>query len=236
MLAAPTRSRRTDVRAAADAKPPKLSERVLAFFRENPDEELTAGDIATKWGHPEDDVPSALRWHVSHAYLKRDDGDDTYRAGVALLEQIRTGQTMEPAKAALVAARARATGAQPDTPAAAAAPAPDAPASTATPQASPARTARRGAKPAAASARKLPPLDLKKVVIRTGVPLPAREPRDTSAYIQLLQKLQPNEMAEVDAMYRGSLTKVARSLRDKAPQRYAFRDLGNGKFGVWRTA
>lgn len=63
--------------------PQTLGQRVVAFFRENLDEELTEADIATKFSEPVRCVSVHLARHIAAGELVHE--RDTYRAGPTLL-------------------------------------------------------------------------------------------------------------------------------------------------------
>lgn len=75
-------------------QPDSLAGRVCAFFRANPDEELSQEDIARKWDAPRSAIQSLLAVPVSHNLLQRvqhrNGGSIVYCAGEALLHSPAT--------------------------------------------------------------------------------------------------------------------------------------------------
>lgn len=80
--------------------PTKLEEQVLAFFRTNPDEELTDLDLGVKFGVSDQvgDFPLLLRWPLRRGLLARRvlaDGSNVWLAG-RLLPPCRAGEGAAP--------------------------------------------------------------------------------------------------------------------------------------------
>lgn len=208
-----------DARRAARGTPipagASLADRLLAYFRRNPDEADSAHDLALKFDADIVDIRAALAAPVARGEVVASGKGPTalYGAGPKLVQ----------------------APAQPELPAAPAAAAVTAPVT----QAAPASAA-----PAAPAPRKhrkaVPPLDLSQVQIRNDVPVPkirnALHQRG-NVYRELLQRLQVGESAELPAQYQDSLSNTARKMRNELPgARFVFRTLDRNRCGVWRTA
>ncbi len=67
--------------------PDSLAARMLGYFRANPDEELTIGDVAIKFGAPYTSVPACLQTPIKHGLLCRTKNKPfTYRSGPLMKE------------------------------------------------------------------------------------------------------------------------------------------------------
>ncbi len=75
--------------------------------------------------------------------------------------------------------------------------------------------------------------DLSAVEIRSGVPVPpARTGPHTSTFAQLLERMQPGDMVELNPRQAQSMKSRARSLGIEV----TLRKLENGQVGVWRQS
>lgn len=84
------------------------------------------------------------------------------------------------------------------------------------------------AKPRRASPSRL---DLAKVTIRRGVPIPDKETSGESAYAALLARMQPGDIVELTDKQMYSMAKHAKKLGVAITRR----KLDSGLYGIWRT-
>lgn len=90
---------------------------------------------------------------------------------------------------------------------------------------------------------RLPLLDLDKIEVRTGVPLPTKHVPDKgdSQYVRLIEtKLnEPGHMVELPLAYHGAVLKAVTTWAKANPKlkaAFKVRRIGDGKCGVWRIS
>ncbi|HWH75070.1 MAG TPA: hypothetical protein VNV16_12485 [Methylibium sp.] len=195
-------------------KPDSLPGRVCAYFLKNPDEELNAGDMVLKFDAPRASISSLLAASIGAGLVRRVPGHavPTFAAGEHL-ERLRTAEGFAaPAAAAAV-------------------PTPSGPTSV--------FAAGDAAKRPRRKRQLLPPFDPHAIPIKTGVPIPAprnhREASAKSSYQQLLERIPPGGMVEIDTPRAKSLMSCAKKLGIKGLTTRLLDDAGLVT-GVWRNA
>jgi len=191
-------------------KPDSLAGRVCQFFADNEDEELSASDLALKFDVPRSSISALLAAAVGAGLVRRVPGQSMpfYAAGPSI-------------------GRLRAA-----PPPVAAPAAPPAPASVFAAGTAAAKAARRQRK-------NLPPFDPDAIEVKTGVPIPLprnhREAKGKSSYQQLLERIPPGGMVELDTTRAKSLLSCAKKLGIRGLTTRLLDEEGL-RTGVWRTA
>lgn len=188
--------------------------RVCAFFRQQPDEELTTLDIAQKFGVRTNSVSPLLLSCVGSGLLKRvrnARGEIVYLAGPRLLDEISRSPDTAPEPQDAPTAHETATAHEVEETAEQAG------------GQSPRQATRRGV---------LPPLDLSKLQIVTKAP---PGPPHPTKWPELFAKLQAGQAVEtVPISYLGSAQKAATAWSRKHGVQIVVRKLSAEHCGVYR--
>lgn len=154
-----------------------LAGKVLAYFRQHRDEELSAADIAIKYDTNVSEVPALLASAVTHLLLSvqshRKNGvpGKLYSPGPALKAEASRAAAPAPASAWPAAAKP---------------------------------------KPSPQLGKRLPPLDISKLQVQTGQPMPARRgTQGQSRWGPLFAKLtQPDTSVDLPVAYKSAVAKA----------------------------
>ena len=196
--------------------PESLAARVLGFFALNPDEELTLDDIAAKFVDPGDsrNVHSQLMAACDHDMLVYDPQDDLYRKG-----PVSPHDATADDKQSVLLAQAVATGQVAEKP-------------------STTRTQRHVPNPFSKltaekkpMTMKPPSLDLAKIKIEPGVPMP--EPGHE--WRAFLAKFQIGDSAALPARFLMKVRAAMKAERTAGRGSYVSRAIDADTIRVWRT-
>lgn len=201
-------------------EPGSLAHRLCAHLRANPGDAVPAARLPRLFGVRDPITAAQMLRPVLVAKLLRSTGtgaDAVYEAGANLADTPLAGEP-EPASAATDNTTTSTT-------------------TTSTPAADTPGPGRGGRR------TRLPLLDLDKIEVRTGVPLPTKHVPDKgdSQYVRLIEaKLsQPGHMVELPLAYHGAVLKAVTTWAKANPKlkaAFKVRRIGDGKCGVWRIS
>lgn len=187
-----------------------LPARVVQFFSENPDEELTSGDIANKFGAMPHSVAPALSRPVEHGLLQR--RKDTTVSG-------KVGYVYTAGHRTLAGEFTITAGAGAPEPDDSGAPAPRRPHTSGAPAPKPKRAR----------------VDLSAITIEPGIPIPEIERATPTRWPDVLARLAVGDSFALPAT--AAAARKAVSADTKATGRtYTVRSLPDQTIRIWRTA